>query len=197
MNPIATIHQIYKLLQSVIPSKGPNDYGMLASNGQGGVACVRAVVLRGFDGEHHQIWINTNLRTHKVADLRHNPDAEVCLWLARKKIQLRLRAEWRVLDAALAGRTPALRELYQQAWENQPAYAQKMYRWPRPGEPVEGPMTQALPIESQEGDVIPPDFAVLLGTMYRIDALRLLRPYHERYVHERPRNVWLSNRVTA
>lgn len=185
MSPIATVAQIYKLLGAAIPSQGPHDYGTLATAGPGGIACVRTVVLRGFDPEHHHLWINTNLKTQKVTDLRRHPDAEVCLWLARRNIQLRLRAEWRVVDSALAARVPALRKLYRQAWDEQPLFARKMYQ--------RSPSAAA----AMDANTVPAEFALLLGTLYRIDALRFSSTIYEHYLHERPRNAWLSARATA
>jgi len=198
MSPLATIDRIYALLQSIIPSEGPDDYGTLATASADGLASCRSVVLRGFDPAQHQIWINTNVHTNKVNHLRHNPDAEVCLWLVRRKIQLRLRAEWRVIDAALTARMPNLAALRCQAWDQQPAYAKRMYAWPKPGKSIARRIsTKSLDeAASHLGEAPPQEFAVLLGTLYHIDALRLVRPIHERYVHTRPRNTWQSERLT-
>ncbi len=198
MSPIATIERVYALLHSVIPSKGPHDYGTLATSSADNIACCRSVVLRGFDPHQHQLWINTNVHTNKVDHLRHNPDAEVCLWLARRKIQLRLRAEWRVIDANLAARTANLAALRIQAWQEQPPYAKRMYAWPRPGKPITRQVSRKTLEEAaaQLEEAPPQDFAVLLGTLYHIDAIRLVRPIHERFVHTRPRNTWQTERMT-
>lgn len=192
-SPIGSVERIYEILAGIVPSKGPNDYGVLATCDADETAYARFVVLRGFDAGANQLWVNTHVGTEKVAHLRHAPDAEVALWLSRKRVQLRLRATWRVVDAALAGRNPVLGKLREEAWEDQPASTKRMYGWPRGGEPL----GKKRKVTGWDGEGVPPAFAVLLGTLYQIDALRLVRGYHERWVHKRPRQVWVSERVTA
>jgi len=177
MSPIAAIPSIYRLLAACIPSRGPNDYGMLATTALDGTACVRAVVLRGFDAATHQLWINTNVHTEKIKHVRQHPDAEVCLWLSAKKVQLRMRAAWRVIDAVQGARALALGELRQRSWIDQPLMSKHLYTADPTNEP-------------------PADFAVLLGTIYQIDALRITGKAYEQYLHRRTRTAWESQRVT-
>lgn len=186
-SPIATVPAIYALLTKRIPSRGPNDYGILATTDAEGQARARSVVLRGFDSASQRIWINTNRTTAKVADLqRQNAKAgssdasggaaEVCIWWARSMIQLRLLARWQILDAKAAAGSPDGRKFYQAAWKQQPAYAKLLY-----------------PGLRQNG--IACDFCVLVGALIRIDALRLTIPRHEQYVHELVAGQWRSSVV--
>jgi len=195
MSPIGSIESIYELLASVVPSKGPNAYGALASSGADQQACVRMVVLRGLKIEENLLWINTNARSAKVTHLRQNPVAEVALWLPRRKIQLRLRATWRVVDAALAGRSQNLAALRQQAWTEQPAMARRLYNWPDPDLPIDADDEPENP-RSAKARTPPRSFAVLLGSMDHVDALRLTKPVHERFIFDRARQVWQTQRVT-
>jgi hypothetical protein len=195
MSPIGNVESIYDLLTSIIPSKGPNSYGALASSRSDGQACVRMVVLRGLKRDENLLWVNTNARSGKVAHLRQNPVAEVALWLPRRKLQLRLRATWRVVDAALAGRSQNLAALRQQAWTDQPALARRLYSWPDPDQAME-PDDEPENPKGVKTRTPPRTFAVLLGSLDRIDALRLTKPVHERFVFERERQVWQTRRVT-
>ncbi|MEI8194833.1 MAG: pyridoxamine 5'-phosphate oxidase family protein [Phycisphaerae bacterium] len=180
-SPIATVPAVYALLQRRIPSRGPNDYGVLATTDASGHARARYVVLRGFESASHRLWINTNRTSAKVADLRRRHGktgetggtAEVCLWLARSMIQLRLLAHWQILDVQAAAASPESLKFYKTAWKQQPLYAKTLY----PGPKHEG---------------IPSDFCVLVGTLIRIDALRLTIPRHEQYVHELVNGQWQS-----
>lgn len=203
-SPIASVATIYAMLGRVIPSRGPNDYGVLATVGTdadgptpaaapatGAQACARYVVLRGFDPRQHQLWINTNRRSSKVADLQRVDRAEVCLWLGRPKIQLRLLAQWQILDHAAARQSAARQAFYQIAWDQQPAYARMLYG--RMGSGKGGSGVDDKPTEKGQGKRgrgIPEDFCVLVGTLRQIDALRLTIPRHEEFRYVRHEDQW-------
>jgi hypothetical protein len=193
---IRDIAAIRTLLAAFLKATDP--FAALSSLGPDNIAHVRQVVIRGYDPAADTLWITTHIHSEKVKHLRKYPQAQLSIWIAPSRIQLRLLAAWRAIDATLADRNANLRELRKLAWNMQSPAVRQSFFWPDPGLPftrkskskTKIPASDALPEDP------PPAFALMLGTLELIDALRLTKPTHERYLHTRLRNHWDAQRIT-
>lgn len=58
----------------------------------------RCMVLREIDRDG-QLWFVSDRRTRKDDHLRANPETEICFWLPKQRVQLRIRGRATVMDA--------------------------------------------------------------------------------------------------
>ncbi|GIW77029.1 MAG: hypothetical protein KatS3mg104_2092 [Phycisphaerae bacterium] len=71
---------------------------MLATTDEAARPTVRCMVLREIDTDG-QLWFVSDRRTRKDDHLRARPDTEVCFWLPRQQVQIRIRGRATVMDA--------------------------------------------------------------------------------------------------
>jgi hypothetical protein len=185
---------IFSLMARATPSRPAVGFPMLATVDVAGVAHVRTVVVRGFDVGRGQLWFSTDARSQKAADLVRQPMAELCFWLARRKVQIRVLARWRVVAAKEAARSKVAAKFRRECWREHSAASQKIFFMGTPGlaldEKSEIKILRKLPASP------PAEFAVVVGTIEGMDVLRLSRPAHERWVHIRNGKVWSATEIS-
>jgi pyridoxine/pyridoxamine 5'-phosphate oxidase len=194
MAVVETIAGIYRLISKAAPSRGPGDYPQLATVDADGVARTRLVILRGFDAPQRRVWVCTNVFAKKVAQLTAQQTAEMTLWLARPRVQLRLLCTWKIARAETSD--PELQRLRDEEWQRQSPYAKVLYHWPA-GTQDPAEILARLPSPQQaEALPMPGGYCLLVGTITRIDALQLTRPLHHRWVYEwdAVNNAWQGAR---
>ena len=151
---------------------------MLATVGLDGAPQARTVVLRAADRQAAVLEIHTDLRSHKVAELRSNSRAALHVWDASVNLQMRLTAD----VAILTGQDVTA------IWAKVPDPSRHSYgSTPAPGQPI----AQAL---GYAKDADAACFAVLRFRIQSIDALNLERD-HRRARFDRAdgwRGGWLA-----
>lgn len=163
-------------ITSVVPTRGPSDFPVLATVDADGAPAVRSVVLRAYDPTGDTLEITTRADSAKVGQLRLNAQGELLLWIPEDRLQLRLRGTWSVLDTRGDARRDA-------GWSALSEATRRTFYWPD----LQPPDMQSPPAT----------FAILIGTIERIDALELTKPIHQRWVHEKTRSGWESREIPA
>ncbi len=187
INSITAIKQMLKaelLSGRVLPA------ALATAVGRGGGASARMVVVRGLDTKLMELWFSTDVRSAKVADLAAAPQGELCIWLHRLRVQVRLRCHWRMIGGG-AGRGRD-RTRWLAAWGEHSPHARRLFAGAMPAKPY---ARSLRPMPTIIGHEPPESFAVCVGRVLQIDALVLGRPQHQRYVHKRAAGCWQSQRV--
>lgn len=152
-----------RLVRGVGDRHAPARHPVFATVAPDGTPEVRTVVLRAADPAAGTLDVHTDLRSAKVAALRHQPIAALHVWDATAHLQTRITASVKVLtgDAVAA------------LWQRVPDTSQAAYgTMPAPGTPI----TAALDYRKTPD---PAAFAVLRCTVQGIDAVHL-GPNHRR-----------------
>ncbi len=153
----------------------------LATVGAGGAPEARTVVLRGASRETATLRFHTDLRSHKPAQLVHDPRCSVHVYDQAAKIQLRLRGraalhgEGDVADLAWSGSQPRSRICYAQA--------------SGPGVTLASPADLAAQ-PALDGPDARANFAVILVTVEEIEWLYLSHLGHRRALWSRDGATW-------
>lgn len=167
---LATLHaQVWlRLVRGVADRHAPARHPTLATVAPDGLPEARTVVLRAADAGAGTLDIHTDLRSAKVAALRHRPVAALHVWDASAHLQTRISV---VVDI-LAGDAVAT------LWARVPQSSQAAYGTdPAPGTPI----ADALAYDKSPD---PAAFAVLRCRVQAIDAVHL-GPQHRRARFER------------
>ncbi len=139
----------------------------LATIGLDGAPQARTLVLRGFEAATRTLRLHTDARSGKVAELEADPRAQLHLYDAGAKVQLRLSGR-----AALHG-GDAVAEA---AWQGSRSFSRLCYAIePGPGTPVTAP--PPAPMDAEAGR---PVFRVILLRFDRLEWLHLAASGHTR-----------------
>lgn len=167
-----------RLLRGVGDRHSPARHPAFATVAPDGTPEIRTVVLRAADPVAGRLDVHTDLRSAKVAALRHNPNAALHVWDSTAHLQTRIAALVEVMTG------DAVASLWQQVPEtSQAAYG----TMPAPGTPI----AAALAYHKSPD---PAAFVVLRCTVQAIDALQL-GPNHRRARFDRIdgwRGQWLA-----
>lgn len=154
-------------------------YAQLATVAPDGHPRCRTVVVRRVDDD--AIVFVTDARSAKVADLDHEPWAELCWYFRDARAQFRLAGKVAPLDAA---ETSAL-------WEAMSEAGRRSFAWPPPGAPLADP--DAFEVEAP---ATPPDtFLALRLEVHAVDELELRPSPHRRRRYERVDGTWRAEPV--
>jgi PPOX class probable FMN-dependent enzyme len=144
-------------------------YVQLATVRLDGRPANRTVVFRGFWDDSNQLKFVTDARSRKVAEINHQPWAEVCWYFANTREQFRLAGK-----LTLVGHqefSPLLQNARQRTWHELSDTARTQFTWSEPGTPR---------AENQEFNLSPPDlltplpdFCLLLLNPDQVDHLKL------------------------
>ncbi|NNM86284.1 MAG: hypothetical protein HKL96_11090 [Phycisphaerales bacterium] len=187
---ISSIAAIKRMLESERLSGRPLAAALATAAGRGGGASARMVVVRGLDTQLMELWFSTDVRSAKVADLAAAPQGELCIWLHRLRVQVRLRCRWRIIgSSASRGRD---RARWLAAWGEHSPHARRLFAGAMPGKSY---ANGRAAIPTTVGGEPPESFALCVGRVLQIDALVLGRPQHQRHVHQRVGRGWQSRRV--
>ena len=173
---LALLHaQVWiRLVRGVGDRHAPARHPTMATVAPDGLPELRTVVLRAADPAAGTLDIHTDLRSAKVAALRHAPNAALHVWDSATNLQTRIKATVDILTgeavAALWARVP---QTSQAGYGTQPA----------PGTPIKDALDYLKAPD-------PSAFAVLRFTVLAIDALHL-GPQHRRARFDRT-NGWLG-----
>lgn len=171
--------QVWALLvRGVGDRHAPARHLTLATVSPEGWPQARTVVLRAADPLACTLDIHTDLRSAKVAALRHNPRAGLHIWDATAHLQTRIEAEVAILSG----------DQVAEVWARVPDPSRQSYgTTPAPGMPIDN----ALAYEKSPD---PAAFAVLRCTVHAIDAVHL-GPVHRRarfHAADRWAGHWLA-----
>jgi PPOX class probable FMN-dependent enzyme len=129
----------------------------------------RMVVVRSLDEKSGEIWMATDGRSAKVAQLIAHPVAELVFWSGSEREQFRLHGKARIV-----------RDLPERAdhWRMMSDATRATYYWPTPGEPRrEG---QAFAEGIPAGLSVPETFVLLVLQPSEVEALELNEHPHRR-----------------
>ena len=130
------------------------------------------------------IWVASDARSAKNAEVRANPAVELAFWLAGRREQFRV-----------AGRVEFLAGTDRRAaWEGLSDAARALFRWPAPGAPrVDGP--DAFPAAVPPDGPIPESFEVLALMPEAVEILDLKPHPHRRRRFRRAGAEWAVEEV--
>lgn len=151
----------------------------LATATADGLPALRTVVLREVDAEARRLWIYTDARAAKVAELRREPRAALLAWSPRLhwQVRLSLRVTVHADGPAQAGRWARARQA-PSAGDYRAALA--------PGQPLAGP---ALPAPAPDAEA---HFAALEAEVLALDWLELHPEGHRRAAFDPAGARWLQ-----
>lgn len=147
---------------------------VLSTIGQDGAPRARILVLRTAEPGAGQLWLHTDVRSGKVAELRGDPRVALTFWDARHALQLRVEGVARLeLDPVVLG----------DAWARVPEGARRSYSTAdAPGLLLDGPLAFA-------GDGAP-NFAMIAIRAERLEWLWLGPELHRRGESRRRDDGW-------
>jgi pyridoxamine 5'-phosphate oxidase len=150
---------------------------MLATVAPDGSSRARSVVCRRIDDGDGDgdglIWIASDARSDKNAEVRASPNVECLFWLARLRRQFRLRGGATVI-------TPAYDPVARQIWHDMSPESRALFSWPPPGHPrVATAAVDAFP-KMNTSDDLPLTFEVILVKPAFVEELDLNPHPHRR-----------------
>ncbi|KAK7275390.1 hypothetical protein RIF29_16506 [Crotalaria pallida] len=142
----------------------------LASIGTNGTPSNRTVVFRGFQDNTHNILINTDSRSRKIAELVRNPCAEICWYFTDSWEQFRITGNVDVIDRS--NPDPLKLRQREKSWFARSLSSRIQYLVPEPGVPILS--EQAQPEISLDPSTGPVDaFCLLILEPNQVDYLNL------------------------
>lgn len=155
------------LIRAAKDRNSPFRHVTVASVDEHGQPQTRTMVVRNFEPEQMTLFLHTDARSPKVAELTANPQVQLLFWHPAKSLQLRVSGAARFMedDDHLAS-----------LWQDIPHSARSDYQSRQPpGEQI------ALPGDSWRDETLGRSaFAVLTIDVMQIDWLRLSRKGHRR-----------------
>ena len=173
------------LASGAAPGRSPFTVMQLASVGLDGGPKLRGVILRHTDEHHATVQFHTDLRSPKVAELRHLPKAAMTGWDADSNLQIRLEGDAFIHPDGAEKRA---------AWHAARLQSRLLYTAPlRPGSAVGSP-DSAQPLDDTAG----PDalalaythFAVVSVVLTRVEMLQINSDGHFRARFEKTPTGW-------
>jgi pyridoxamine 5'-phosphate oxidase len=150
-------------------------YLQLATIDSQGYPANRTVVFRGWQEPQSNLQFVTDLRSAKIPQVLHSPQAEACWYFPKTREQFRLRGKLEIVDLASKQRLLA--------WQQLSAAARSQFFWPPPGEPRLAQV--AFATGDLPDDVEPPEsFGLLLLIPQRVDFLELRGEPQNRCLYE-------------
>jgi pyridoxamine 5'-phosphate oxidase len=130
----------------------------------------RTVVFRGFADEYNRLKFVTDIRSQKVAEIRHNPYAEACWYFPKTREQFRLAGKLILIDMDADASFQIVRAT---AWRELSAAARIQFAWATPGELID--LETDLKAEAIAPPALTPleNFCLLLLEPIRVDRLEL------------------------
>lgn len=150
-------------------------------------AC-RTIVFRHLDTDRETLYFITDLRSHKVAEIRRQPRVEACWYLPVSREQFRLRGN---AEAIGESDDPALMQLRADIWDRISPETRRLFVSPAPGSeageaPVKPPPAPQAP---------PACFALLALRPDGVDHLDLGTEPHGRSLFEGTEGTWRVRRL--
>ncbi len=178
----------YKQLKKAISKNrrdAHNRYLQLATVRPDGTPAVRTLVFRQLLQEPAQIFMVTDSRSDKPAQIATNPVAEICWYFTRTREQFRLHG-----SLSITGEDAPEQTMRSDIWSTMSESAKEQFYWPHPGQPLSNSM------RVDELDSPPANFLVLTLLVERVDHLTLRGLPQTRWLSQRDDNgIWVSNAV--
>ena len=168
-------------------SKPHSRFLQLATVTPQGYPANRTVVFRGFLDHSDRLKFITDLRSEKIIQLQHQPDAEACWYFTKTREQFRLTGKIQIITETDAD--SSLQSARQITWQNLSDAARSQFAWCYPGKPR----------VNQEAFSVPPpnpnqpldNFCLLLLTPHRVDHLELRGEPQNRCIYNlQTDNTW-------
>jgi pyridoxamine 5'-phosphate oxidase len=162
-------------------------YLQLATIDLQGYPANRTVVFRGWHNPYSELQFVTDVRSAKIAQILHHPQAEACWYFPKTREQFRIRGHLKLIDRTSL--SDNLADCRQQAWQQLSLKARPQFFWPTPGQPRD---EEALFAADESLDLtIPPDnFGLLLLVPQRVDHLELKGEPQNRWLYELLDDHW-------
>jgi pyridoxamine 5'-phosphate oxidase len=122
----------------------------------------RSVIVRRIEPESGALWITSDARSRKIADLKAHPSSELVFWMFNERLQFRLLGNVEII------RTGAVRE---EIWRELGDASRAMFLWPTPGEPRRAGDVFAQTLGADEP--VHESFALLVLRPREVEALEL------------------------
>ena len=183
---------ILKLLTTAM-----NSTPLLAAMGtcdSSGKSRVRMVVIRKVDKAGPAVYACTDIQSKKIKDIQRLALGELCFWLSKYRVQIRLLVRWTVLNmSATEYGNKKNRHLLEELWAGLSAASRRLFDSGRP-ELID--QTQSgCKLELNASGTPPMKFAVLAGQILEIDALAIVEPEHIRFSHRKTGKNWKTART--
>lgn len=149
---------------------------------------VRTVVFRGFDDTSDTLYVVTDTRTQKIAELRHSPHVCVSWYFSRT------REQYRIYSQAVIHEMQNNDALVQLHWQKMSDAGKRQFLWGEPRSPLGD--TRELRIESIPTQA-PEHFCVLSLRIDSLDYLTLRgNPQHRELHYKDDKGEWQVRAVT-
>ncbi len=107
-------------------------YFQLATVTPEGRPANRTVVFRGFLESTNQLKIITDLRSAKIAHIKHQPWVEACWYFSKTREQFRFKGTCSLVG--VDNTNSIITQTRKKTWQNMSAKARSQFTWPTPGE---------------------------------------------------------------
>ncbi len=148
-------------------SKPHSRYLQLATVTLDGQPANRTVVFRGFLDSSDNLQFITDLRSQKITQLQHQPNAEACWYFTKTREQFRLAGTVQIITADELD--SSLKSARQTIWQNISDAARSQFTWSDPGKPKEAALSSSPPNLNEPLN----NFCLLLLIPHRVDHLEL------------------------
>jgi PPOX class probable FMN-dependent enzyme len=175
-------------------SKRHSQYVQLATCDTAGVPVCRTLVFRGFTEDSDSLIMHTDLRSHKIPQIRANNRGEICWYFSDTREQFRMAGTLEIVT----NENHALESIRRQHWQDLSDAARASYYQATPGSPISGAQdSDDKQIESEKMNDLPAKtFALLIFKPDSIDHLLLTTTPHERTLHQlNASNYWCCEKV--
>jgi PPOX class probable FMN-dependent enzyme len=157
--------------------------GTLCTVDQNGEPRARMVIVRSLDEASGEIWMATDSRSAKVAQLTAHPAAELVFWSGSERQQFRIHGKARIVHDA---------HLREENWKQMSDATRATYYWPTPGAPFEE--GQAFADAIPAGLSVPENYVMVVVEPSEVESLEINeRPHCRRRWRET--NGWAEEHV--
>ncbi|MEM8778518.1 MAG: Npun_F5749 family FMN-dependent PPOX-type flavoprotein [Cyanobacteria bacterium P01_G01_bin.49] len=158
-------------------SKPHSRYFQLATVKPDGKAANRTVVFRGFLDNTNQLQIITDIRSHKIIDIGHQPWGEICWYFSKTREQFRITGQLTIIDETHFKQTARIN-----VWKKLSDQARQQFTWPIPGKPYSNNQEDFLNVSPSEDHPLK-NFCLLLFEPQKVDYLALQDTPHHRQLY--------------
>ena len=146
----------------------------------------RTVVFRGFTDEYNCLKFITDIRSQKVLDIRHNPNAEVCWYFPKTREQFRITGNISLIEKS----DITHKKLREDTWRELSDNARTQFLWATPSNPITN--SEAIVLDPPDPLVPVENFGLLLLEPHRVDWLKLRGNPQSRILYTYQDQTWLT-----
>ena len=172
-------------------SKPFSRYFQLATITPEGYPANRTVVFRGFLENSDCLKIITDSRSAKIADIKSQPQAEICWYFSKTREQFRIAGTLYTVTEE-EGHFK-LHKARQNTWQNLSEPARSQFAWSHPAQPLTD--SSAFTVETPDPEHPLSTFCLLLLTPTKIDRLQLKTDPQQRTLYTLQDETWTTQAV--